>query len=569
MGTPESQRKEQTTLTDGDLEALRANPEMIVFGDDEELPGYLAPLADEGIRLFVALPIFDKSELLGIIAFGHRSPAIGSRDELLHVRRLTDSVGVALSNVRMIEQVSFLAYYDSLTQLPNRILFQERVSNALYQSQRYGTPFAIFLIDLDNFKRINDTLGHAMGDGLLQAVASRIVESLRQTDTVARRSTEDASADVARLGGDEFTVLLTRIEDSQDAAAVAARVLSTFDRGFMLGSREVFLTGSIGIAIAPDDGGDADTLLKNADAAMYHAKDEGRNNFQFYRQSMSAVALQRLTIETKLRGALEREEFVLHYQPVVDLGTGAIVGVEALLRWPDPESGLIMPADFIPIVEESASIVPLGEWVLRTACTQARAWESVSSSPMRVAVNVSGRQLRDRSLVAEVNRVLRETGFDPENLVLELTESILMERVRETTILDELKAIGARISIDDFGTGYSSLSYLTRFPIDSLKVDKSFVREVDANPDGAAITSAIVAMAHRLGLKVVAEGVETPEELAFLRKEGCDEMQGYLFSKPVPAETIERYLREGRRLEMGRASRQASPRRRRSRKRRT
>jgi diguanylate cyclase (GGDEF)-like protein len=546
---PGDERKERCTLSEQELDELRTQPEMILFEEEDALPSYLLPLATEGIRSFLVLPIFFKSELLGIIVLGRETATSSSPDELVQVRRLTDQVGVALSNVRMFEQVRFLAYYDTLTGLPNRTLFQERVADALLQSRRYDTSFAVFLIDLDHFKRINDTLGHAAGDGVLQAVAHRVSESLRQSDLVARGGLTGGGPNIARLGGDEFTVLLTQIGDPQDAATAAARILASFDREFTIGTREVFLTASIGIAVSPIDGEETDTLLKNADAAMYHAKDQGRNNFQFYRESMSAVALERLTMESKLRGALDRDEFVIHYQPVVSIRTGQIVGVEALVRWCDPDSGVVAPAHFIPIVEESAAIISLGEWVLRTACRQARQWEEAGLPGVRVAVNVSGRQFRDESMPSRVRGALRETGFDPSRLVLEITESILMERVRESAIMDELRSIGVRISIDDFGTGYSSLSYLTQFSLDSLKIDQSFIRRVDTAPDGAAITAAIVAMARRLGLKVVAEGVETLEELEFLRAEECDEIQGYLFSEPVPAETIAQYLREGKRLE--------------------
>jgi diguanylate cyclase (GGDEF)-like protein len=543
------ERKERCSLTEADLQELRAHPGSILLTEDDELPDYLSPLRDEEARGYVVLPILVKSEPVGIITLGIPTAEPTSADEFLQVRRLADQVGVALSNVRMFEQVRFLAYYDALTSLPNRVLFQERVKQALAQSKRDGQPFAIFLLDLDNFKRINDTLGHATGDELLQAVAGRVMESLRQNDTIARLSEDERIADVARLGGDEFTVLLTEIEGPQEAARVAARVVAMFERGFLLASREVFVTTSIGVAVAPYDGEDANTLLKNADTAMYHAKEEGRNNFQFYQESMSAVALHRLTLESRLRGALDRDEFVVHYQPVVDMTTGGIVGVEALARWGDPDSGIVSPDDFIPIAEETSLIIHIGEWVLREACAQTRRWEEEGLPPIRVAVNVSARQFLDQSLVARVYQALRETMLEPSRLVLELTESILMESARERDVLDELRAIGLRISIDDFGTGYSSLAYLTQFPLDSLKIDRSFVTGIDQNPDGIAIISAIVAMARSLGLKVVAEGVETLEELAVLRKQGCDEIQGYLFSKAVPADVIATYLREGRRLE--------------------
>ncbi len=542
------QRKERCTLSAADLEELHSSTGTVVYDDDEDLPSYLLPLASEGARLFIALPILAKSELLGIIALGHSEIGRWDSDQLLQIRRLADQVAIGLSNVRMFERVRFLAYYDELTGLANRVRFQECVREALTQAERHGTSFAVFLLDLDNFKQITDTLGHAVGDSLLQAVAKRLVGGVRRTDAAARAAGQKTETDVARLGGDEFTVLLTGIEDPQDAAEVAARVLATLDQGFRIGSQELFVTASVGIAVSPLDGMDPETLLKNADTAMYHAKDQGGNNFQFYQQSMSAIALHRLTVEGKLRKAIERDEFVLHYQPVVDVETGRMVGVEALLRWSDPVLGVVSPADFISIAEESPIIVRIGEWVLREACAQGVRWRAEGLPRIRVSVNVSGRQFWDDSLVAKVDQALRDTGLDPSCLVVELTESVLMERVRESVILEELKALGLGISIDDFGTGYSSLSYLTQFPVDSLKIDRSFVRGVDTNRRGAAITAAIVAMAQSLDLKVVAEGVETPQELAFLRELGCDEIQGHIFSKPVAAESIAGHLREGTRL---------------------
>jgi diguanylate cyclase (GGDEF)-like protein len=545
-----AQRTERCPLSSRHLEELRANPRTMMLGDDQLLPPYPVPLADERMRSFVVLPILFKSDLLGILALGDSRPMHFRSEDFNHARQVADQVGVALSNVRMFEQVRFLAYYDGLTELPNRALFHDRLSQSLIEASRSDRSLAVLLLDLDHFKRVNDTLGHGVGDDLLRRVASRIQECVRATDTVSRGAGAEAAPEIARLGGDEFTILLPRFRDEQDAARVATRLLKALGEKFSLGFHEVIVTGSIGISLYPHDGEDAETLLKNADAAMYHAKQEGRGNFQFYNESMNATALYRLTLESRLRGALDRGEFLLNYQPVVDMDTRGMVGVEALVRWNDPDAGIVRPDEFIPIAEESGLILSLGEWVLQRACSQARKWDAAGLPPIRVAVNVSGRQFRDESLVTTVRQVLDDTGLDPGRLVLEITEGVLMEASRETrTMLEELKNLGLRISIDDFGTGYSSLSYLTHFPLDSLKVDKSFVQGVDQNSDGAAITSAIVAMAHRLRLKVVAEGVETPQELAFLGEEGCDEIQGYLFSKPVAPESITQYLREGKRLE--------------------
>jgi len=443
------------------------------------------------------------------------------------------------------DQIRFLAYYDGLSRLPNRVLFMERLSLALDSARRQGHTLAILFLDLDRFKRINDTLGHSLGDRLLQEVAERLKKCLRSSDTVARGDPMASSDTVARLGGDEFIVSITDITRGEDAAKVARRILDALHEAFRLDAHEVVITGSIGISVFPNDGGDAETLLKNADAAMYHAKDAGRNGFQFYSGSMNAAAFQRLSLENSLRKALERGEFQLHFQPQIDVDAGTIFGAEALIRWRHPDLGLVSPAEFIPLAEETGLILPIGEWVLRQACAQARAWQDAGHGPLLIAVNLSGRQFRQQELVQTVEQALASAGLDPRHLELELTESILMRSVEETVdTLRQLKAMGLRVSVDDFGTGYSSLNYLTRFPIDTLKIDQSFVRGITTDPGDAAITAAIIAMARGLKIAVIAEGVETQDQLVYLRQRGCRLMQGYLFSRPVPAEQFELLLRD-------------------------
>jgi diguanylate cyclase (GGDEF)-like protein/PAS domain S-box-containing protein len=444
------------------------------------------------------------------------------------------------------EQIRFLAYYDGLSKLPNRMLFMEKLSLALETARRQSHTHAILFLDLDRFKRINDTLGHSVGDRLLQGVAERLRKCLRSSDTLARGGEPQSAADtVARLGGDEFIVSISDLNRGEDAAKVARRILDSLSEPFRLDEHEVVITASIGISVFPADGTDVETLLKNADTAMYHAKDSGRNAFQFYSGSMNAAAFQRLALENSLRKAIEREELMLYYQPQIDIDTGRIVGAEALIRWRHPDLGLVSPGDFIPLAEETGLILPIGRWVLLSACSQGKSWQEAGYGPLQIAVNLSGRQFRQQHIVQTVEEAIRETGFDPRRLEIEITESILMRSAEETVqTLRELKAMGLRVSVDDFGTGYSSLNYLTRFPIDALKIDQSFVRDIAADPGDAAITAAIIAMARGLKLDVVAEGVETQDQLTYLRQRGCRLMQGYLFSRPVPAEEFVKQLQD-------------------------
>lgn len=456
-----------------------------------------------------------------------------SIQHLLQIHQMNDQLRQTEDKIR------HLAYHDSLTRLPNREAFKERLEQTLDVARRYDRPMAVLFLDLDNFKRINDTLGHSMGDLLLQTVAERLVSAIRTSDYVIQGNPEPNGRQVARLGGDEFTVLLSEIKTSTDAAVVSARILETLSHPFLLGNQEVTITPSIGISVFPDDGEDVDTLLKNADMAMYHAKKSGKNNFRFYNKSMGEAALKRLVMEGQLRRALERGEFSLQYQPQVDIADRSISGVEALLRWNNEELGLIPPSMFISLMEETGLIIPIGEWVLRTACAQTRAWQNAKVAIPRVSVNLSALQFKQPNLVKLIAQILQESGLEADCLELEITESMLMEDSGEAlSTLHALKAMGVRLAIDDFGTGYSSLSYLKRLPIDRLKIDQSFVHNIGVDPKDAAIITAIITMAESMELAVVAEGVETDAQLAFLEARHCHEMQGYLFCRPVSPEDI-------------------------------
>ncbi len=441
-------------------------------------------------------------------------------------------------------KIRFLAYYDVLTGLPNRQLFKEHADRAILTAQRDGTKVAVIFLDLDNFKRINDTLGHNAGDKLLKKISENLTDGIRASDIVARTEAgKQSMTSLSRLGGDEFTILLSGLSEAKHAAVVAKRIIECAGLPVKIDGQELYITGSAGITVYPEDGEDIDTLLKNADAAMYYAKEAGKNNFQFYAKHMNASTLARLNMEANLKKALEQNELVLYYQPQVEIRTCRIVGLEALIRWKHPEMGLVSPVEFIPIAEETGLIVPIGEWVLKTACAQVLVWHRAGFIPLRIGVNVSGRQFRQQDLVKSVKQILDTTCLDPQYLELELTESIIMHDVEEAiATLCKLKEIGLKLSVDDFGTGYSSMNYLKRFPLDTLKIDRSFVKDITTDPNDAAITKATIALAKSLDLTTTAEGVETEEQLTFLREQGCDQVQGYLISRPVPAERVEGLL---------------------------
>jgi diguanylate cyclase (GGDEF)-like protein len=458
---------------------------------------------------------------------------------------LDRSVRYAIKNKKAEDRILHMAYYDSLTNLPNRALFNDRLKQALAHGERNSSNLAVLFLDLDNFKRINDTFEHRAGDLLLQGISDRIIKCLRTSDTVSRPFQNSISNTVARLGGDEFTILLSEIESAESAAKVAQRVLTSITYPFLIEGHEVYISGSIGIAIYPLDGEDADHLLRNADTAMYHAKEQGKNNFQFYKQSMNASAFERLMMENSLRKAIEHQELLLYYQPRMELSTNRVVSTEALIRWQHPELGLFPPGKFIPLAEDTGLIIPIGEWVLNTACKQNWTWQQggKSDTHMAVSLNISGEQFKHSSLIQVVEKVLHDSGLPPASLELEITETVIMKDAESTIkMLEKLKSMGVQLSMDDFGTGYSSFNYLKKFPLDIVKIDRSFVQDVTKNKEDATIVKAMIAMAHSLNLRVVAEGVETGEQLQFLRENGCDEMQGYLLSPPVPVDEVTNFF---------------------------
>ncbi len=430
------------------------------------------------------------------------------------------------------ERVQFLAFYDALTGLPNRTLLQDRLTKALAGARRRKDKVALLFLDLDRFKDINDSLGHSVGDLLLQEVADRLKKWGREQDTVAR------------LGGDEFLITLTHVKDVPDVAVAAERLMDAMTAGFVVQGHSLNVSCSLGISIFPEHGADCQTLIKNADAAMYGAKDSGRNNFQFFAEDMNANAMERLILENGLRLALDKNELFLEYQPQMDIATGRITGLEALLRWQHPDLGLVPPDRFIRIAENSGLIVPIGEWVVRTACRQARKWQNEGLPAVSIAVNVSAVQFRQASFCEFIRKVLHEAGIAPKYLELELTESLLLANADVTlSVLKELKSMGVTLAIDDFGTGYSSFCYLRQFRVSKLKIDRSFIRDVAVKPDDAAITTAIISMAKSLNLKVIAEGVENEAQMSFLRAHQCDEIQGYYFSKPLAVDKVADKLR--------------------------
>jgi diguanylate cyclase (GGDEF)-like protein len=462
----------------------------------------------------------------------HRTDEIGALAHSFHsmASKLNAQVG-ELEDKKL--HLDYLAHHDQLTTLPNRLLFLDRLKQGIHKAERNGERLALLFIDLDRFKHINDSLGHLVGDEVLKMVAARLLEHVRREDTISR------------LGGDEFTILLEELHTPTDATGIAQKLIALFKEPFVVGGQEFYLSCSIGISVYPENGVQAEDLLRNADAAMYKAKEQGRNNFQFYTEDMTTKAMQHVLMETNLRRSIELQEFELHYQPLVRLHTSEIVGLEALVRWQHPVLGRIGPNEFIPLAEETGLIVPLGEWVLATACAQVAAWYGAGLNPGRVAVNLSGKQLRQVRLVEVVTQTLRDTSCKPEWLELEVSEGFYMaEAEHSTAILKQLQALGVGLAIDDFGTGYSSLAYLKQLPVSTLKIDQSFVRDLPQDADDAAIARAVIALAHSMRLKVTAEGVETEEQLAFLEREGCDEAQGYLYAHPLPAAEITTLLQE-------------------------
>ncbi|MBC7455131.1 MAG: EAL domain-containing protein [Massilia sp.] len=456
-------------------------------------------------------------------------------DTLLMMQQANAHLVVAtIESQKLAEQVETakvelqrLAYHDVLTELPNRLLLHDRLGFAIELAHRQRRQLAVLFLDLDRFKHINDSLGHAIGDQLLQKVAQTLLTCVRHSDTVSRP------------GGDEFVLLLTFIEHAEDAAVAAQKILTSLALPVQIDGNDLHVTVSIGISIYPDDGADTEALMKGADTAMYHAKENGRNNYAFFKQEMNARAVQRQGIEARLRRALQRQEFVLHYQPKVNLESGQLVGVEALIRWQHPEQGLLLPLQFIPIAEECGLIVPIGRWVLREACRQAQAWQEAGLPKINIAVNTSAIEFRDKDFVEQIRATLAHTGLEARYLEIELTESVLMRDAESAyLVLHDLAALGIKLALDDFGTGYSSLSYLRQFPIDTLKIDQSFVHQLSSKPDDATIVSAVISLGQNLQKRVIAEGVETRAQYEFLLARHCDEGQGYYFGAPVPPDDL-------------------------------
>src|ERR1700674_600667 len=462
--------------------------------------------------------IFDKGGAVRVLVTT-KSPLRAASGEVVNV--LTTSLDIT-DRKQAESHLLYLAHHDTLTDLPNRAFLQDRMRREIVRARRGDRQFALHLIDLDRFKGVNDALGHHVGDRLLKEVARRLIDTVRECDTVAR------------LGGDEFAILQTDLATPEDGIELAQRLIAVLSRPFTLNGQDITTTASIGITVHPNDGDDVDELLRNADLAMYQAKAEGRNAYRLFAADMNTVAREAIVLETDLRHALERQQFVLYYQPQIELKSGRIVGAEALLRWQRPGVGLVKPAEFLPLAEENGLIVPINEWVLREACGRAKSWRDNGLPPMRVAVNLSPVQFRRQDIRQYVTSVLDQTGLDPAQLELELTESILMQNAEAAAVkLRELQELGVTFAIDDFGTGYSSLAYVKNFPVDRLKIDQCFLRNLLDDPNDAAIVRTIINLGHSLGLKVVAEGVERAAQLEFLRNEGCDEVQGYYFSEPV------------------------------------
>ncbi len=482
------------------------------------------------LPVIVLSSISDEQLALQAVMAGAQDYLVKQRDD---AHLLVRAMRYAIERKHIDHRLLYLAHYDNLTNLPNRTLFRDRMSRALSHAQRTARRVALLFLDLDHFKAINDTLGHDAGDDLLIAVARRLETCVRKNDTVAR------------LGGDEFTAILENIDHADDAAAVAQKIVDTLSRSFCINGQELFVTVSIGIALFPTCGLDPATLIKNADTALYSAKDNGRSCFKFYNSQMHAMASEHLSMVTALRHALPRGEFELEYQPQIDPRTHHVLGVEALLRWNHPEHGTLTPTTFIPLLEHSGMIVEVGEWVLRTACIQQKAWINAGMPPLRMCVNTSARQFRQAEFVRRVAAIIAETGADPTQLQFEVTESLLIDNVAATTAkLRALRAIGIQIAIDDFGTGYCSLNYLKLFPLHVLKLDRTFIKDIESHSNDAAIVTAMIALGHSLDMEVIAEGVETQGQLAFLRGQGCDAVQGFLYSEPLSAEELPLWLSE-------------------------
>ncbi len=506
---------------------------MVELGAGATIAPHLATLAGGGASVAWVQPVYNAAARVAILALGYADAADASDTHRRFAHDFADRLAVALSNLEREERLYVQAHYDSLTRLPNRQLLKDRLANELAHAQRSGEQLAVLYVDLDNFKRVNDTLGHDAGDGLLTVVGERLSGAVKRTDTVAR------------LGGDEFVVLLTSLVSEEAAGRSAERMLSALGKPLRVGGREYHVRASIGIAVYPQDGDTIEALLKNADTALYRAKDSGRGRATYFEPQMNARALERWSLETGLLRALQARQFVLHYQPQIDIRTGALTGVEALIRWMCPEHGMRMPGEFIGAAEDTGLIVDIGAWVLFEACSQYTRWREQGLEVPRVAVNVSANQLRQPNFANQVRRALLDNDMPPWALELEITESVLLAADGPSGEgLRELSALGVKVSLDDFGTGYSSLNYLRRHPVHVIKIDRSFIADTPQDAEAKAITSAIIAMARSLQKETIAEGVETPQQLKLLERLGCTTAQGFHFSQALPADDLLRFVRE-------------------------
>jgi diguanylate cyclase (GGDEF)-like protein len=487
-----------------------------------------------GVRSAVEVLICGSSGTYGIVGAYALEPGSFDADSANFMQSVSNTIAAFIERKATEDRLSYMAQFDALTGLPNRTMYLDRVGHTLIEAARDRLPVAVLFVDIDRFKVVNDTMGHSAGDALLVKFAERLSAAVRLGDTIGR------------LSGDEFAIALAHLAREDDAGLVAQKLVRELAEPFVINGHSVYVSASVGVSLYPSDGREPDELLKNADTAMYRAKQSGRNAYQFYLPQMQVRATERLRLETQLRGALDRGEYVLYFQPKVDLTTGSISGLEALLRWRSPDRGMVSPSDFISVLEDAGLIVPVGEWVIASVCDQIRRWQDAGIAVHPVAVNLSARQFRQLHLDAVIGQIVTERGIDPCLLEFELTETILMSDAESAVeTLRRIKARGMRLALDDFGTGYSSLSYLKRFPLDALKIDRSFIRDVTTDPDDASIVVAIINLARSLKLRVVAEGVETPDQLSFLYSQGCDEVQGYHIARPMPVDAVTRVLREG------------------------
>jgi diguanylate cyclase (GGDEF)-like protein/PAS domain S-box-containing protein len=510
--------------------AWQADQSVAVRGIDDADAGCAAPGNPASFECGIAFPIRSGETTLGVVeCFGGE---LGWAEDLLPhlLTSVSAQIGQYLQRKQAEQALRYMAAHDSLTELPNRSLLHQTLRHAVSRHARHGAGLAVMFIDLDRFKMVNDTVGHSAGDRLLQECARRLTECLRSSDIVAR------------LGGDEFAVVIEQFSALNYVSTVAQKILLALNKPFFIDGQEFLLAASIGISTFPEDGVDAETLLKNADVAMYRAKSEG-NAYYYYSSQLNAHNLARFTLETELRHAIARDELMLYFQPKLNLRSGRVTGVESLLRWRHPKLGMVSPVDFIPIAEETGLIIEIGQWVLKQACLQARQWQLHGYSWLRIAVNLSARQFAHKHLLHDISSMLVETGLAPESLELEITESVVMDNPEQAIkVLDELRAMGIHLSIDDFGTGYSSLAYLRKLPVDCVKIDRSFIKDIPFEADDMAISKSIISLGHSLRLMVVAEGVENEEQLRFMQEQGCDEIQGYVFSKPLPAREVPDFL---------------------------